>query len=97
MFIVAKCATSYINNPFTGSLITKDGFAGVVVFIDFLIVLSMVVFAVVLEKSQKEYVKTFKNQTIEMTDFTIMVRRLPFDKEYGGNPEHLKIYLIAHF
>jgi len=32
-----------------------------------------------------------------MTDFTIRVKHMPFDKEFGGNPEHLKSYLIQHF
>lgn len=32
-----------------------------------------------------------------MTDFTLRMSGLPFDKEFGGNPDHLKVYLIAHF
>ena len=32
-----------------------------------------------------------------MTDFTIRVKHMPFDKEFGGNPEHLKSYLVQHF
>lgn len=32
-----------------------------------------------------------------MNDFSIIVKHMPFDKEFGGNKEHLKSYIIQHF
>lgn len=94
---MSNCLTTEVHNPFTGSNISKDSLGGIVVFIDILIVISLCVFIQVLEAAQKKYVSNFKDQTIEMTDFTLRMSGLPFDKEFGGNPDHLKVYLIAHF
>jgi hypothetical protein len=84
-------------NPFTGSLNSKYMMGTAVIIIDMLIVITFCIFIKIVELAQKNYVKKFKDQTIEMTDFTMRVKHMPFDKEFGGNPEHLKSYLIQHF
>jgi hypothetical protein len=65
-----------------------------IVIIDMLIIVSFLVFIQILEGAQNKYVQLFKDQTIEMTDFSVRVKHMPFDKEFGGNPEHLKSYLV---
>jgi len=62
-----------------------------------IIVVSFLIFIEIAENGQKQYVTKFKDQTIEMDDFSIRVKNLPKDEEFGNNPEHLKAYLIKHF
>jgi len=39
----------------------------------------------------------FKDNSIEMDDFTIRFKGLPNDTKYAGNHEALKAYLHCHF
>jgi hypothetical protein len=32
-----------------------------------------------------------------MDDFTVRIKNLPKDHMYGGDPNHLKAYLMSHF
>ena len=50
-----------------------------------------------LEKSQRNYIDKFKNQTIEMDDFALRIKNLPVDASFRNNPEALKCHLIQHF
>ena len=65
--------------------------------VDMGVVVGLLVFVTVVEWGQKRYVTKFKDQTIEMDDFTIRIQNLPKNKLYGGNPEFLKAYLTNHF
>ena len=97
VIVTSKCIVAGMINPFSGEEVSKYTLGTVVVIIDMLIVICFCVFIQFLEAAQKKYVNKFKDQTIEMTDFTIRVKHLPLDKQFGGDPEHLKAYLIRHF
>lgn len=47
--------------------------------------------------SQDTYAKEFNANQIAMQDFTIRVRNLPFDVQFGKDPHVLEALLIAHF
>ena len=59
-----------------------------------------VVFAIFvywLERNQKTYIKHFRDEVVEMTDFAIKVKTVPRDVQYGCDPANLKVALIQHF
>jgi hypothetical protein len=95
--LVAKCTTMSLKNPITGNVISKEELGMMVVFIDMIIVVCFLIFLEVAENGQKDYVTKFKDQTIEMDDFSIRVKNLPKDAHFGGEPDHLKAYLMEHF
>ena len=59
-----KVTTEYVKTA-------KESLGVLVSFIDFLVVISLMVFIKCLKKSQKLYLAKFKSQTIELDDFTI--------------------------
>ena len=59
--------------------------------------LLFIIFLEVAESGQKEYVEQFKDETIEMDDFSLRIKNLPKDIHYGNEPEFLKAYLHEHF
>lgn len=95
--IVAKCTTLSIENPITGKFISKEELGMMVVFVDMVVVVVFLIFLEVAENGQKDYVEQFKDETIEMDDFSLRVKNLPKDSYYGGEPDHLKAYLHEHF
>jgi hypothetical protein len=95
--LAATCNISKAINPFSGKEVSKTEIASIVVYIDMLVIILFLIYIEVTEKALKMFVDKFKDNTIEMTDFTIQMKNLPEDKEYGGNTEHLKAYLHAHF
>jgi len=98
MVIVAECISDTIINPYNKSQkFPKSSLGLVVVFIDFLVIISFLVFTWILQSSQEAYVKQFRNDTLEMTDFAIRVKRIPHDKKYGDDDEILRAFLTAHF
>lgn len=97
LIIVAECISSVIINPFTGQDYSKEQLGFLVAIIDIMVILSSIVFVSLLEKSQDEYIEKHKNQTIEMTDFAISIKNLPYDYMYGNDEEMLKNELRKHF
>jgi len=75
----------------------KQDLGWIVVFVDLVIIITFLTFTNILEKSQKTYVKSFKDDTIEMTDFTIRVKPMPHDAKYGDTDATLRAFLMAHF
>lgn len=59
--------------------------------------MTIVCFIYVLDVKQHEYIEEYNKQTIKMSDFTIRVKNLPSDAEFGGKKEILKAELWAHF
>jgi hypothetical protein len=95
--LIAKCTTHSIKNPLTGGEISKEEVGTLVVFIDMIIVICFLLFLEVAENGQNDFVTKFKDDTIEMDDFSIRVKHLPKDSLYGNEPNHLKAYLMEHF
>ena len=84
-------------NPYQYVMTTKDSLGMIISFIDFLTILSLMVFIRCLKKSQKIYLEKFKAQTIELDDFTIEMQNLPFDYEYDYDEDALKACIYGHF
>ena len=87
----------YKGNETQFSKTTKEGLGFLISFIDFLTIISLILFIKCLKKSQKYYLEKFKAQTIELDDFTIEMKNLPFDYEYGYDEDALKACLYSHF
>ena len=83
--------------PYTGYKVAKDDFGLFIVLIDFVVVISVAVFAHVLSQRQMDYVEEFRRRTIQMSDFSLRVKNLPNDEEYGGEDRILKAHLWGHF
>ena len=67
------------------------------VFVDLIVIILFLSFVNILERSQKKYVENFKNDTIDMTDFTIRVKPMPYEGKYGDNDVTLRAFLMTHF
>ena len=78
-------------------MIQKDSFGIFVVIIDLLVIITILLFIYILDARQNEYIKVFKDKTIQMDDFAIRVKNLPKDSEYGDKEDILKAYLWSHF
>lgn len=89
----AYCISDLVTIPYIGTDITKESFGIFVVFIDFAVVFILMAFIFVIDARQKEFIKLFKQKTIEMNDFTVRVKNLPSDGEYGAKEHILKAYL----
>ena len=97
LMALASCEIDDIFNPYTGNVIRKNEFGFVVVIFDLLVCIAMFAFVYCLSKRQKQYVEQFKDQTIEMTDFSMSISNLPLDDRYGDNEEVLRAYLTSHY
>ena len=91
--IVGDCILDDVINPFSGDIMHKETLGVIIVSLDILVVMIVVCFITYLHRRQKDYIDQFKDQTIEMTDFTIRVENLPPDYMFQGNPEILKVFL----
>jgi hypothetical protein len=83
--------------PLVGGTVSKDTFGMLIVVIDLAAIMIIVCFIYALDVGQNRYIAEFKAQTIEMSDFTIRVKNLPSEAEFGGKEEILKAELWAHF
>jgi hypothetical protein len=81
----------------TGARMSKDNFGIFIVVVDLLVIMVIVCFIYLLDVSQNKYIEEFNRQTIKMSDFTIRVKNLPSEAEFGGKEEILKAELWAHF
>ena len=95
--MVAECVVHDIYDPIRGVVIKKNEFVWIILAFDLVVVFAFTLFIILLEKSQKQYITQFKDQSIEMTDFAIAIDNLPQDYMYGGKEEVLRAYLTAHF
>lgn len=69
-----------INNPFDRcEPWDKDDFRKFLIRNEYIVMILFMWFIWTLEKAQNDYIQQFKDQTIEMDDFTIIVKRLPKD------------------
>ena len=93
----ATCDPGDLNVPLLNIPIPKDVFGIYLVLVDFLGVFLIICFIYVLDLRQREYIKQYKAQTMEMSDYTIRVKNLPNDLEYDGREEILQAHLWRHF
>ena len=57
----------------------------------------IIVFIYTLDNRQNEFIAAYNKKTMTMSDYTIRVKNLPNDAEYGGKEEILKAHLWTHF
>ena len=93
----ATCKAEALTMPLLGISIQKNSFGLFVVFVDFVSVIMIIVFIYTLDHRQNEFIAAYNKKTMTMSDFTIRVKNLPNDAEYGGKEEILKAHLWAHF
>lgn len=70
--------------------------ANVIVWIDMVVVISFLIFIWVMEDSQEAYAHQFKEESIEMNDFSIRVKGMPLDHQYGNDENNLRAFLTHH-
>ena len=97
LMLVAECTDQELADPFSGKPLSKQVLGQAVVAIDVIVIICFIIFIQIMESAQEKITHKFKDQTIEMTDFTVRVKNLPEDIKYGGNIDHLRAYLIHHF
>ena len=95
--MVVDCHLDDLYNPFTGELLTKESLGQIIVIIDLIVVLSFLAFTWWIEYSQTVYAKNYKDNVIEMSDFTIRVKNIPHHEQYGRDDEILRGHLMQHF
>ena len=93
----ATCDPGDLNVPLLNIPIPKDVFGICLVLVDFLVIVLIICFIYVLDLRQREYIKQYKDQTMEMSDYTVRVKNLPNDFEYDGREEILQAHLWRHF
>lgn len=76
---------------------SKENIGTLIIVIDLIVILSTVVYSQLLHNSLTIYTNQFKDQTIEMSDFTISLGNLPLEHKYGNNEDVLRVFLIKHF
>merc|ERR1712166_1558967 len=85
-----------IINPFSGEPLQKAEMADVIVWIDMVVVVSFLIFIWIMEDSQEAYAHQFKEESIEMNDFSIRVKGMPLDHQYGNDENNLRAFLTHH-
>jgi hypothetical protein len=86
----SQCTSDTIRVPYTDLEVQKSHFGLGVVLIDVVVVISFYVFTTVVRSRQLEYIREFKLQSIQMSDFTVRVEGLPEDADYGENDAVLR-------
>ena len=81
----AMCHSDTIDVPFVDYEISKDSFGLMVVVIDILCVMVILASITIIGRRQQEFIDAFKDDTIQMDDYTIKVKQLPKDAEFGGD------------
>lgn len=96
LMLVTDCVMNDIINPFSGEPLQKTEMANVIVWIDMVVVVSFLIFIWVMEDSQEAYAQQFKEESIEMNDFSIRVKGMPLDHQYGNDENNLRAFLTHH-
>lgn len=96
LMLVTDCVMNDIINPFTQKPLQKAAMADVIVWIDMVVVVSFLIFIWIMEDSQEAYAHQFKEESIEMNDFSIRVKGMPLDHQYGNHENNLRAFLTHH-
>lgn len=93
----AMCYSEEIAVPFTKYKFKKENFGLFVVLIDFLVIICIILFIWIISMRQREFVDAFKDDTIQIDDYTIKVKNLPKDVDFDYDELILKAKLHDHF
>lgn len=89
----AACEADDLQVPFTDVTISKDLFGFLVVMMDLLVSFCIYCGSLVIDRRLRQYVSAFKQQIIEMDDFTLTVKNIPL---YTQDENLLKADLWQH-
>ena len=84
-------------DPLGNGEISKETIGMIVIGVDLLVIVTILVYSMMLQNSLQIYTSQFKDQTIEMSDFTISMSNLPLEHMYGDNDDVLRAFLTKHF
>ena len=86
LFGVVFCVSDIMYDPFSGEPLkmSKGDFVYVVLAIDFIVIFLTIWLINLLEIRYKQYAKLYDKRAVEMRDFTVIIRNLPSDHEFGG-------------
>lgn len=96
LMLVTDCVLADIINPFSNEPLQKAEMAKIIVWIDMVVVISFLIFIWFMEESQEAYAHQFKEESIEMNDFSIRVKGMPLDHQYGYGENNLRAFLTQH-
>lgn len=80
--VLAVCDMLEINDPFTGSSINKSDLGLTIVFVDIFVIIFVLAFTWTLEIGQENFVNIYDEGTIEMSDFSLRVKKMPEEKDF---------------
>lgn len=92
--IIAKCRTSDPVLGFLGETTPSHPDSSlIIVAIDFLMVLSLMVFIYWLDKNQTLFSKTYKQNLNQISNYALRLGNMPSRKHYSGSQNIMRIYL----
>ena len=95
---VATCGLESVDLHFGKSVMTidKDFSAAYIVTTDIVCVTIFVLFIFVLQRKQKRFEELYKDYSIQMDDFAVMINNFPHKREYGFSSDKLRLELWDH-
>lgn len=98
LFGVVFCVSDIMYDPFSGEPLkmSKGDFVYIVLAIDFIVIFLTIWLINLLEVRYKQYAKLYDKRAVEMRDFTVIIRNLPPDHEFGGKDLMLQAQLWNH-
>jgi hypothetical protein len=76
--------------------LVKGDFVYVVIALDFIVIMCTIWLINLLEYRYKQYAQLYDKRAVEMRDFTVIIRNLPPDFEFGGKDLMLQAQLWNH-
>lgn len=83
MLVLAVCEMLEITDPFSGEKLQKSEFGMIIVIVDVFVVIFILLFTWTLEIGQENFVKIYDKGTIEMSDFSLRVKKMPDESLYS--------------
>jgi hypothetical protein len=89
MLVLAVCEMLEITDPFSGEKLQKSEFGMIIVVVDVFVVIFILLFTWTLEIGQENFVKIYDKGTIEMSDFSLRVKKMPDESKYSPEMEEV--------
>ena len=92
---LAKCQQKEVELKLGTSsyVLLKEDFGILVILLDFVIVIVFLLYILIIDQKQQEFIDEFKDQTIEMDDFAVEFDAIPNNKFFNNNLHVLRAYL----
>lgn len=97
LFGVVFCVADQMYDPSGQPMdMYKGDFVYVILTLDFIVIFLTIWMINLLEWRYKQYAKLYDKRAVEMRDFTVIIRNLPPDFEFGGKDLMLQAQLWNH-